>query len=186
MELKMVRRLADKKSQTKNLRLDGFIPAIIYSEGKAGEAIAVEAAAFTNFLSKLQRGRLPTTKFTLVGEDGVQRQAIIKDIQYNIVNYNVIHLDFQEVHKDGPINVKVPIECIGVNDCVGVKQGGVLRQVIRSVKVRCLPKDIPQVFELDVTNLEMRQTKRLRDLGVGAGVKPLADLNEVAVVIAKR
>lgn len=186
MELKMYRRAADKKSQAKNLRLDGLIPAVIYSGGKAGDTVAVDAPSFTNFLAKLKRGRLPTIQFTLVGEDGQKRRALIKDVQYNITNYAVIHLDFQEIHDDMEINVKVPIECTGAIECVGIKHGGVLRQVIRSVKVRCLPKNIPAVFELDVSSLEMKQTKRLKDLTVPEGVRALADLNEVAVVIAKR
>lgn len=186
MELKTTERLSTKKSQAKNARLDGFIPAVIYSQGKEGETLAVEAGPFVNFLSKLKRGRLPTVQFTLVGEKGAKRQAILKDIQYDITTYDVIHLDFQELHKDVEVNVKVPIECIGMADCVGIKQGGVLRQVIRSVKVRCLPKNIPTHFELDVTQLELAHTKRLKDLAVPQGVRAIADLKEVAVVIAKR
>ena len=71
-------------------------------------------------------------------------------------------------------------------DCVGIKLGGFLRQVIRSVKVRCLPKNIPQNFELDIRNLKMRQSKRLSDLVMPEGVTPLAATDEVVVVIAKR
>lgn len=186
MELKMFSRPGEKKSQAKSARLVGLIPAVLYSQGKTGEAISVESAVFTNFLAKLKRGRLPTVQFTLVNEKGEKRQAIIKDIQYNITNYNVIHLDFQEVHSDEELNIKVPIECIGVADCVGINHGGVLRQVIRSVKVRCLPKNIPAYFELNISSLELKQTKRLRDLQIPENVRPLADLNEVAVVIAKR
>lgn len=186
MELKMFSRPAEKKSQAKSARLEGLIPAVIYSQGKPGETICVDGPAFTNFLAKLKRGRLPTIQFTLVDEKGGKRKAIVKDVQYNITNYNVIHLDFQEIHADEEINVKVPIECIGVNDCVGIKHGGVLRQVIRYVRVRCKPEKMPAFFELNVANLELKHTKRLRDLAVPAGVRPLADLNEVAVVIAKR
>ncbi len=186
MELKMFERAAAKKSQAKNARLDGLIPAVIYSAGKPGETIAVEAPVFTNLLAKLKRGRLPTIQFVLTGEGGKTRRAIVKDIQYDITTYDVIHLDFQEILDDVEVNVKVPIECVGLVECVGIKQGGVLRQVIRYVKVRCKPKDMPAYFDLDVTNLEMKQTKRLSDLTIPTGVKPLADLNEVAVVIAKR
>jgi large subunit ribosomal protein L25 len=186
MELKMFSRPGEKKSQARNARLVGLIPAVIYSQGKAGENICIEAPVFTNFLAKLKRGRLATVQFTLVDEKGAKRQALVKDVQYNIINYDVIHLDFQEIHANEEINVKVPIECTGVNECVGINQGGVLRQVIRNVKVRCKPEKIPAVFELNVTNLELKQTKRLRDLTVPEGVRPLADLKEVAVVIAKR
>ncbi len=186
MELKMSTRPVAKKSEVKNARLDGLIPAVIYSAGKPGDPICVDGPTFTNFLAKLKRGRLPTVQFVLVDDKGAKRRAIIKDIQYDITTYDVIHLDFQEIHDDAEVNVKVPIECAGLIECVGIKHGGVLRQVIRSVKVRCLPKDMPAYFELDITNLELKQTKRLRDLAIPHGVRPIADLNEVAVVIAKR
>lgn len=186
MELKMYHRPADKKSQVKNARLDSLIPSVIYSAGKPGETICVEGPVFTNFLAKLKRGRLPTVQFSLVDDKGAKRRAIIKDIQYDITTYDVIHLDFQEIHDNAEVNVKVPIECTEVNECVGIKHGGVLRQVIRYVKVRCLPKDMPAYFELNVASLELKQTKRLRDLAIPQGVRALADLNEVAIVIAKR
>ena len=186
MELKTTQRPSAKKSQAKSTRLAGHIPAVIYSQGKPGESLAIEAAPFVNFLAKLKRGRLATQQFVLVDEKGKQRHAILKDIQYDITNYKVIHLDFQELHPDVEVDVKVPIECTGVADCVGINQGGVLRQVIRSVKVRCLPKRIPAVFELNVASLSLAATKRLSDLTIPEGVRPVADLKEVAVVIAKR
>ncbi len=102
------------------------------------------------------------------------------------MNYSVIHLDFEELHSDVPVTVKVPIEMTGVVDCIGVKLGGILRQVIRHVKVRCLPKDIPSCFYLDVKSLDLRQSRRLNDLEIPETLRPLVDLNEVAVLIAKR
>ncbi len=186
MKLKLTNRSAEKKSEAKKLRRDGFIPAVIYSKGEKGECVAVNSDEFGSFIRKIEKGRLPTTVISLVDEAGKTRRAIIKDIQYNIINYNVISLDFEELHDDRPINIKVPIECTGVSDCVGVKLGGVLRQVIRYVRVRCLPKDIPSVFNLDVTELQMRHSRRLSDIQWPQTVRPLADLKEVAVVVVKR
>jgi large subunit ribosomal protein L25 len=110
----------------------------------------------------------------------------LKDITNNPVSYQVIHLDFEELHKDVKVNVKVPIEMTGVVDCIGVKLGGTLRQVIRHVKVRCLPQDIPACFYLDVKNLDLRQSRRLEQLEIPPTVKPIANMKEVAVLIAKR
>ena len=69
---------------------------------------------------------------------------------------------------------------------MGIKLGGFLRQVIRHVKVECLPKNIPSEFIIDVKDLGIRQSKRLKDLAMPNGVKPLASPEEVIVVIAKR
>ncbi len=111
---------------------------------------------------------------------------ILKDIQYDPTNYSIIHLDFEELLDDVPVNVKVPIECTGVVDCTGVKLGGILRQVIRHLRVRCLPKDMPSFFQVDVKAMGIMDVKRLADLNIPQTVRPLADMNEVAVVIAKR
>lgn len=159
---------------------------MIYVRGSSSETIALDTVEFETLLRNVRRGHLSTTKITLVDEAGVERKAILKDIQYDVTTYKVIHLDFEELIDNMKINVNIPIECVGEVDCVGIKLGGVLRQVIRNLRVECLPKDMPQNFELDIRSLEIRQSKKLSDLTIPQGVRPLADLKEVAVVIAKR
>jgi large subunit ribosomal protein L25 len=84
------------------------------------------------------------------------------------------------------VNVKVPVECTGVADCTGIKLGGFLRQVIRYVKVECDPHAIPSKFDIDVRDLGIKQTRRVSDIKLPQDVRPLAKLDEVLVVIAKR
>jgi len=186
MKLQTVKRAADKKSEVKKLRREGYIPAVLYVKDNNAETMAVNASEFSSFLRDVKPGHLPTTIFTLVDDKGKERRVVIKDIQYEITTYAVTHLDFEELVADHKINVKIPIECIGQVDCVGIKLGGVLRQVIRHVRVRCLPKDLPPYFELDVRELGLRQSKRLKDLQIPKTVRPLVDLNEVVAVIVKR
>lgn len=186
MKLKVWKRAAEKKGELNKMRREGNIPAVIYKRGETAENIAINSAEFSAFLRKVTPGRLSTTSLTLVDEKGKERHMLVKDIQYNITTYDVIHLDFEELHANMPINIKVPIECTGVAECIGVKLGGFLRQVIRYVKVRCLPKDIPSAFVVDVKDLGQAQSRRLKDIGIPQTIRPLADLNEVAVVVAKR
>ncbi|MBA3957219.1 MAG: 50S ribosomal protein L25/general stress protein Ctc [Parachlamydiaceae bacterium] len=186
MKLQMSKRSAARKSESKAIRRAGNIPAILYTQGKPGETVAVPNGEFQSLLRQVQPGRLSTTVFTLIDENGKERRAIIKEIQYEPTTYKVSHLDFEELHKDVKINLNIPIECTGVAECAGIKLGGVLRQVIRSLRVRCLPKDMPAVFELDIRNMANRESKRLSDLAIPKEVSPLANMNEVAVVIVKR
>lgn len=186
MKLVTIKRAAKTKSEVNALRRSGYIPAVLYVKGKAGETLAIQSVEFGAFLRNVQPGHLPTSIFTLVDDKGNERRAIVKDIQYNIINYSVTHLDFEELVEGHPINVKVPIECVGMIDCVGIKLGGVLRQVIRHARINCLPKDIPTSFELDVRDLGMRQAKRLSDLKFPETVKPVGNLNEVVAAIVKR
>lgn len=185
MKLKFQERLDAQGKEAKRLRRSGKIPAIIYSDGKEGRSIAVDLQEFQTALRQVKKGHLATTVFNLEG-DSKAHKAIIKDIQYHPTTYAILHLDFEELHSDVYVNVKVPIECIGIVDCQGIKLGGVLRQVIRSLKVRCLPKDMPQSFQVDIAPMGIKDSRRLKDLSLPANVRPLADLNEVAVVIVKR
>lgn len=185
MKLTMTKRLGNKKSEAKEIRRSGNVPGVIYSPGKTAENIVIDGSEFKTILRQMQTGHLSTTIFTLV--DGKsQKKAVVKDIQYHPTSYAVLHLDFVELIEGGLVSVKVPIHCVGEAECAGVKLGGFLRQVIRTILVECDPKNIPTQFIVDVKDLGMRQTKRLRDLAFPAGVKPLAPLDEVVAVVAKR
>jgi len=186
MKLKVFKREQVKKSESNRIRREGNIPAVVYVRGKPTEAVVIDGTEFSSFLRTVQQGRLSTTVFSLKEEGGKERRTILKEIQYHPTTYQVQHLDFEELFDDVPVTLNVPIECTGVVDCVGVKLGGVLRQVIRKLRVRCLPKDIPTFFTVDVRSMGQNDKKRLADLEIPQTVKPVANLNEVAIVIAKR
>lgn len=186
MKLQIFKRDVLKKSETKKIRRNGDIPVVLYVGGKLTDTMTVKGAEFSSLMRSLLPGRLSTTIFTLVDENGKERRAILKEIQYEPTTYDVQHLDFEQLFDDVKVKVKVPIECTGVVDCIGIKLGGFLRQVIRHMRVSCLPKDIPSAFLVDVKNLALFESKRLSELEIPQTVRPLADLKQVAVVIAKR
>lgn len=185
MKLNIQKRSAEKVGNVNSLRREGFIPAVFYSKSRPSENVSVAKSEFDAFMRQLKPGRLATTKLTLI-TDGKERQAIIKDIQYDVTTYDVIHLDFEELESKSKVRVNIPIECIGMADCAGIKLGGVLRQVIRSLRVECLPNKMPEFFNLNVANLSMRESMRLRDIALPEGVRAIADLDEVVAVIVKR
>lgn len=184
MNLTAKKRVEQRKSHTKEIRRKGNIPAIFYAPGQEAVSIEVEGRDFDAALRGIKQGMLATATFNL-NIDGKKSKAIVKDIQYDLTSYKVIHLDFEELSDKVPVQVKVPVVYTGVTDSPGIKLGGYLRQVLRFVKVVCLPKDIPQFFEVNVGDLGLGQVKRLSDLKVSKGVK-LPAANEVLVVIAKR
>ena len=186
MKLKVLKRELLKKSESKKIRREGNIPAVIYSEGKESQSIIVDGLEFSSLLRSVVPGRLSTTILTLTDEHGKERRAIVKDIQYHVTSYDVVHLDFEALSDKIPVSLNIPIECSGVVDCAGIKLGGVLRQVIRSLRVRCLPKDIPVSFVLDVRSMVLYDVKRLAALEIPKTVRPMANMNEVAIIIAKR
>jgi large subunit ribosomal protein L25 len=186
MKLEIMPRAGINKSETKKLRREGFIPAVLYVKNKEGETIAVKGSTFKTHLREIKSGHLPTTIFTIVDSQGQERRVLVKEIQYNVTTYEPVHLDFEMLEDDVRINVKVPIECVGMDVCPGIKLGGVLRQVIRHARVNCLSKHLPLSFVLDVKDLSMKQSKRLGDLNVSENVRLIGDLKEVVAVIVKR
>lgn len=186
MKLNYLKRESGSKSRSNRLRKEGSIPCVIYAKGKASDSITVANSDFLALLRQVKPGHLSTQIFTLVDQNAAEKRAILKEIQYEPTTYNVSHLDFEELVPGHKVNIKVPIEWLGAAECVGVKLGGVLRAVIRSLRVSCLPEHIPSVFELDVKDLGPRESKRLKDLKIPNTVRPLVNLNEVVVVVAKR
>ncbi len=185
MKLTVTKRAAMKKSDTKAMRREGNIPAVLYSPGKESESLLINGTEFGTFLRNLKTGGLPTTVFTLM-MGNKEKKAVVKDIQYELTSYRVSHLDFEELVDNVPVRVKVPVTVTGVVDCIGVKLGGFLRQVVRYVEVECLPKKIPTEFLVDVKDLGIAQTRRLKDVALPEGIRLLAGIEEVLVVVAKR
>ena len=185
MKLTAKNRAGEVKSETKKMRREGNIPAVFYPPGQMGQSIELSGVEFEAALRQMKPGRLSTTIFELELE-GKTHKALVKDIQYDLTTYKVIHLDLIQLEEKTPIKVNVPIEFTGVADCVGIKLGGALRHIIRKVKVKCLPKDIPSNFDLDVREMKMKQAKRLSDIAMPAGVTPVGAADEVVVIIAKR
>ena len=179
-------REVQKKGDVKRLRREGFIPFVLYSEGKNSEAGTIPKAELEAAMRKIRPGFLPTTIFSLKSEKGEERSVVAREVQYKPTTYQILHIDFMELHEKTPVEVKVPIDLVNTVDCIGVKLGGFLQYVMRHIKVRCLPKDIPSHFEIDVKELNIAQSKRVRDIATPATVKCLDAQENVVITIAKK
>lgn len=186
VELNIFQRSAASKGETKRLRRSGHIPFVMYAKGKETETGYINKVQFEAIIRNLRPGFLPTTIVSLKEENGKKRKAIVRDIQYKVTNYDVLHLDFQILDELEKVYVKVPVECLNIIDCEGIKLGGFLQYVARHVEVSCLPKDIPTHFELDVKELGIRQTKRVKDISIPNGVKPVLSPDDVVVTVVKK
>lgn len=187
MKLAIEKRTLGTKGDKNKLRREGSIPAVLYSHDGVSNPITVKKDEIQAVLRNLkQPGLLATTVFVLGSADKKQQKAVIKDIQYHVATYDIMHIDFALLSDDQPVSVNVPVQIVGAADCVGVKLGGFIRQVIRTLKVSCLPKHIPQEFTVDVKDLNIGESKTLGDVAMPSHVKPLAKLDEVLVLVAKK
>lgn len=181
MDLQVTKR----EEKINKLRRDKKIPAVVYGAGQENESVVVDLPEFEAILRKLAEGEILTTVFNLKSGSKKAR-AIIKSIQYHRTSYQIEHIDFQRLQDDKPVKLRVPIRFKGSEECKGVKLGGVLKQAIRSVKVSCLPKDIPSEVFIDVSDIGLLENKSLESVEIPSSVKPLLSLKEVVAVVAKR
>jgi len=174
-----------EKKDTKKLRHLNNVPAVVYAKGKENENIYLDYRELNKNLSSLKPGELAATIFILKNEKETFK-AIVKDIQYFVTTYKISHIDFLKLDDKTKISVNIPIKFTGINECKGIKQGGNFRQMIRTMKVRCLPSDLPKEFEIDISEMELGQVKRLSDITLPKRVESISKrLNEVIVVITK-
>ena len=174
------------KGAVGRFRREGLIPYVTYSQGKTKELGVVSKADIEKLIRSIRPGFLATTQILLKNESGQEREVIVKDVQYHRTSYNILHIDFLELEKATPVTVKVPVEYVNTVDCVGVKLGGMLRSVLRKVRVRCLPKDIPSHFQLDVKDLQLRESLRVKSIDMPEGVRCLVNPNDVIVSVVKK
>ena len=179
-ELTITRREGVGKGPAKRLRRNGQVPAILY-----GGAQPVNVAVAPKDILRLIHGHEGSTQLFRVAFDGGKdaRMAIIRDLQFDPVTENLIHVDLQEVAMDRAIQVSVAIHHVG--ESIGVKDSqGILEMVLREVRVSCLPGNIPEFLEADVTNLNIHDVLTVKDLKVPEGVRVLNDPNQAVVTVA--
>ncbi len=153
---------------SRRLRRQGKVPAIIYGGGRKPRAVAVDHA---RLLRDMEQGAFYTSILTLTLGD-VSQPVVVKDVQRHPSRRQVLHLDFQRIREDEKISLSVPIHFLGADLAVGVKeQGGEVSVQLTEVEVSCLPKDLPEYIEIDISGLELNQRLHLTDLAVPEGVE---------------
>lgn len=178
--LEVQKREGHGKNEARRLRAAGRIPAVVYGsrKGKAREAVpvAVDPKEVMHILhSESGANTLITLKL-----EGAESRVMVKEYQLDPVTNKLLHADFFELAMDRAITVTVPIAVRG--EPAGVKQqGGLLDFVTRDIQVQCLPTDIPSQIDVDVSELMLHQSIRLRDLPQSPKWKPLNDPDTMIV-----
>ena len=162
--LDVVKRTGRGKNEARRLRVGGQIPAVVYGvheKGKAPEGVSV-AADPKDVLRILHSEAGANTLITLK-LDGGESRVMVKAYQLDPVTRQLLHADFYQLAMDRAITVTVPVVLRG--DALGVKlDGGMIDFLTREIHVECLPADIPERLDVDVTELRLNQSIRLRDL----------------------
>jgi large subunit ribosomal protein L25 len=181
--LKARRRDGAGKGAARKLRVTGEIPAVLYGHGDRTESLSINAHELDLLLHSI---RTPASAIIRLDIDGAPADALIREVQRHPYKPEILHVDFLHVHAGEPVKVEVPVRLTGTP--VGVHTGGgVLDQVLYTVEIEALPRDLPETVEIDVSGLDVGESARVRDLVLSGGVRVTADGDlPVASVIAPR
>lgn len=170
------------KGHARRLRKKGLMPAILYGPHlEESIPLKINVSELNSFLSSLsEEDRIFTLQFADEDKED-KREVIIKDTQYNWMRGKLEHIDFYEITRGEAISTKIPLSLMG--DSPGAEKGGVVEQVIREVEVECLPENIPPHIDVNLEELEIGDSLRIKDLQIPPGVKILASPEEVVVSI---
>lgn len=154
-EISVTKRTETGKRKAKKLREQGNVPCIIYGGSENIQFYTHE----NNFKDLIYTHHVHLVKLDI---EGKAHQAIIKDIQFHPVTDKLLHIDFIEVSDNKPAVVDIPVDIIG--NSIGVRNGGKLRQRRRTLKVKGLVTDMPDVLQIDITDLNIGDSFKVKDI----------------------
>jgi large subunit ribosomal protein L25 len=173
--LEAVKRSDSGKNEARRHRAAGRLPAVVYGTAKDGKApIGVPVTVDPKGLMRILRSDSGVNTLITLKLDGGATQVLVKEYQLDPVTHALLHADFYQLAMDKAIVVTVPVQIKG--EAKGVKlQGGLLDFVTREIEVECLPANIPEHIDVDVTELDVHDSIRVRDIATGDKWKPLTD-----------
>jgi large subunit ribosomal protein L25 len=163
-------------AESRRLRKSGRIPAVIY--GRAGKAVSVDLDA-VDFVKGTKGISESTIVKVEVGDKSYD--AFVKDAQRNIVDGNILHIDFYEVESGVALRAKVSLVLSG--NPIGVREGGMLETPLHEIEIECLPKDLPERIDIDISGLKANQSMHVRDIALAPGIKLHTNPDQVFALV---
>jgi len=162
--------------EARKTRRAGRIPAVLY--GRSGKAISIDldALEFTNGVKNISESTI-----VKVDVDGKSYDAFVKDTQRNIIDGNILHVDFYEVESGIALRAKVSINLKG--NAIGVREGGILEFPLHEIEVECLPKDLPERIEIDISTLGVNQSIHVRDIPLADTIRLISASDQVVALV---
>jgi large subunit ribosomal protein L25 len=169
------RRAENGSAVSRRLRRSGEVPGVFYQRGQTSQAFTM------NTKSLISVAHAESALFDVVFDGADQKKCIVREIQWHPTSHLPIHVDLMGVSMTEKISVQVPIHLLGVS--YGVKtENGIMQQLMREVEIECLPSDIPDKIELDVTELKIGDSLHLSDIVLDK-IKVLGDLERPIVTV---
>lgn len=180
--LNVKRRVRMGKSGSKAIRNEGNIPAVLYGKGSEPISIVVNPTELKEALSTEAGENTLLEMHIKDGKKKITKLSLLREVQMDHITDKSIHLDFMELDMKKSFSVKVPVKIVGRS--IGVhEEKGLLEEIMREIEIECLPADIPNVFEVDVTELHINESVHVRDIEISDNVTVLDDPGSTVVTI---
>ena len=166
--LKATKRTTTSTGQINKLRSDGFVPAVLYGGKKSNLNISLKKL----HLQDLIRTETFTSKVFDLDIDGSPEKALPRDISYDPVSDEPIHIDFIRIAKGSGLTLEIPVKFINSEKSPGLKKGGVLNVVRRKVELKCPAENIPQEIIVDLDNIEINTSLKISSVKLPENVAP--------------
>lgn len=171
IEVSAEKRTLQGKGASRRLRGSGKVPAIIYGGDQTAQPIEMD---HNDLFHKLKLEAFHASILTL-NVDGNKEPVLLRDVQMHPFRQQVLHVDFQRVAKDKKIHMKVPLHFVNAEISPGVKtSGGIVSHILTEVDVSCLPGDLPEYIQVDLSQLSAGHTLHLSDLALPTGVETVS------------
>lgn len=171
------------KQAVKKLRPTGYVPAVFYGP-EYRDAVTVKVKA-SDIAAVIRSGHWETVRFNASLPNGREEMCLMRNIQRSLLNNEIIHIDFIQLLKGHKIAVNIPVVLEGREDCVGLKHGGIIEQLLYEVEIEVLPTEIPNSVSIDVSGLNVGEGFSVKDLALPKSADILVDLEELVVTVAQ-
>jgi len=163
-------------AESRRIRKCGRIPAVIY--GRSGKSVSIDLDSI-----EFIKGTKGISESTIVKVEVGSKSydAFVKGTQRNIMDGNILHIDFYEVESGVALRAKVSLIFNG--NPVGVREGGMLETPLHEIEIECLPKDLPERIEIDISGLKANQSLHVRDIVLGQGVRLLSNPDQTVALV---
>jgi large subunit ribosomal protein L25 len=178
-ELLCEKRPTRPKGARHQVRREGRVPGVLYGPKTTPIAVSVNAIDLKNRVAHASSARIMRLKSSASELDG--KHVLVKDIQRAPVSREILHADLYEVDLTRPLRVEVPLHFVGKP--AGVAEGGILQPLVREVEVECLPLEIPEFFEVDVSALGIHDVIHVSAMKFTGNVKPIFDTDYAVVSV---
>jgi large subunit ribosomal protein L25 len=179
LEIKADPREKGSKNSARRLRRDGKIPAILYGPKTQAVSLQVDKKDFSTRVAMLEGSHLVRLKSSVPAL--TEKVALVKEMQFDPITGDLTHADLYEVDLAARITVSIPLRFVG--KAAGVVRGGILQPIVREIEVECLPLDIPNFFNVDVSALDIGDSIHIEEIQMPEGVTAVYESNLAVVSV---